>query len=288
MLADALGERPRTGSLRAEALPRLPTEEEQPAAGARPRARRGAAILAATLVAAAAAAGAVAAIAVAPFGDEDSAPAAQRGRLGAAWKQLASTRGELRDRLAAADTPTAQAAAATALGDLYGRAARTGAAARRSRAAAREAGAAYERLASAAAGRTTTPATPTRRAPSSGRRAGWPWRLRATEARSAHQLGCVACRLGSDAPDARSSRCLPCSHSRRRLRWRRPWARRSPCSRWPAARSGSPTGSARSTSSPARTRSATRRSCERPQVDGYVTRIRPDLTYLDGSVPRWT
>jgi len=25
---------------------------------------------------------------------------------------------------------------------------------------------------------------------------------------------------------------------------------------------------------------------ERPQVDGYITRIRPDLTYLDGSVPR--
>ena len=25
---------------------------------------------------------------------------------------------------------------------------------------------------------------------------------------------------------------------------------------------------------------------ERPQVDGYVTRIKPDLTYLDGTVPR--
>ena len=25
---------------------------------------------------------------------------------------------------------------------------------------------------------------------------------------------------------------------------------------------------------------------QRPQVDGYITRIRPDLTYLDGSVPR--
>src|SRR5829696_3895038 len=24
---------------------------------------------------------------------------------------------------------------------------------------------------------------------------------------------------------------------------------------------------------------------ERPQVDGYITRIRPDLTYLDGRVP---
>jgi len=25
---------------------------------------------------------------------------------------------------------------------------------------------------------------------------------------------------------------------------------------------------------------------ERPQVDGYITRIRPDLTYLNGRVPR--
>ena len=43
-------------------------------------------------------------------------------------------------------------------------------------------------------------------------------------------------------------------------------------------------------------RSAPSRSCrartignaivtERPQVDGYITRIRPDLTYLDGRVP---
>ena len=148
MLADALGERPRTGSLRAEVLPRLPTEEEQPAAGARPRGRRGAAILAATLVATAAAAGAVAAIAVAPFGGEDSAPAAQTP-VSDTWKQMASTRGELRDRLAAADTPKAQAEAATALGDLYGNAARTGRP-RALAAAAREASAAYERLASAA------------------------------------------------------------------------------------------------------------------------------------------
>ena len=36
---------------------------------------------------------------------------------------------------------------------------------------------------------------------------------------------------------------------------------------------------------PARTTSATRSSPRSPQVDGYFTRIRPDLTYLDGSVP---
>ena len=71
------------------------------------------------------AAGAVAAMAVAPFGDDASAsgfPSGRRGRL----EQLAGKRAELRDQLAAADTPKAQAEAATALGDLYGRAARTG------------------------------------------------------------------------------------------------------------------------------------------------------------------
>ena len=85
--------------------------------------------------------------------------------------------------------------------------------------------------------------------------------------------------------DARSSRCSPLAASPRRPRPPRRRARPSPSVARRTAPSGSRTGSAPSTSSRARTRSATRRSSQRPQVDGYITRIRPDLTYLDGRVP---
>ena len=36
---------------------------------------------------------------------------------------------------------------------------------------------------------------------------------------------------------------------------------------------------------PGQNGSATSVISEKPQVDGYITRIRPDLTYLDGRVP---
>ena len=51
-------------------------------------------------------------------------------------------------------------------------------------------------------------------------------------------------------------------------------------------RSGSSTRSGRSRSSPARTRSATSRSPPSRRSNGYITRMRPDLTYMDGTVPR--
>jgi serine/threonine-protein kinase len=110
-----------------------------------PGARRTAAVVAAAI-----GVGALTAFAVTPFGDDgsDVAPAAQPAAE-TAWDGLAGQRAELRDRLAAADTPKAQAEAATALGDLYARAARTGRPPALA-AAAREASTAYAGLASAA------------------------------------------------------------------------------------------------------------------------------------------
>jgi hypothetical protein len=123
---------------------RLVTRAERPVAPGRSR-RLGAAVLAA-IVAGSVAAGAVAGMALAPFGDDGSRP---RPAVPATWKQVADTRGELRDRLAAADTPMAQADASSALGDLYGRAARMKQPSDFA-AAAGDASAAYERLAAAA------------------------------------------------------------------------------------------------------------------------------------------
>ena len=150
MLADALGvKRPEASSRPAPVAPlRLVTEADPPVAPGRAR-RRGATLLVAAVVAGSVAAGAIAAMAVAPFGDDASRPASRPAGAGA-WNGLAGKRAELRDRLAAADTPKAQAEAATTLGDLYGRAARTGQPTALA-AAAREASGAYERLASAAA-----------------------------------------------------------------------------------------------------------------------------------------
>jgi hypothetical protein len=121
------------------------------APAAPPQRRRGArALVPAAVVAAAVGVGALTAVAVSPFDGTGSevAPAAQPVAA-TAWDGLAGQRAELRDRLAAADTPEAQAEAATALGDLYAHAART----RKPRAlaaAAGDASSAYERLASAA------------------------------------------------------------------------------------------------------------------------------------------
>jgi len=149
MLADAVGvKRPEPSFRPAPPAPlRLVTEAEPPVdTGHTPR--RGAALLVAAVVAASVAAGAVAALAVTPFGDDGSRPASRPAGTGA-WNGLAAKRAELRDRLAAADTPKAQAEAAAALGDLYGRAGRTGQPPALA-AAAREASAAYGQLASAA------------------------------------------------------------------------------------------------------------------------------------------
>ena len=159
MLADALEVRRPEPTLpeptRPEPSPRpVPKVPLRPVTGADRRIassqsrRRGAALLATAIVAGSLAVGAVAAMALAPFGDGASRPAPRSAVVGT-WKQLAGARGELRDRLAAADTPKAQAEASSGLGELYGRAARMKQPSELA-AAAGDASAAYERLAAAA------------------------------------------------------------------------------------------------------------------------------------------
>jgi hypothetical protein len=104
--------------------------------------------LAAAGVAAALALGAVGALALAPFGHDEAAPV--RAATPATWSALDDQRAGLREELAAARTPNAQASPAARLAGLYVTAARAdGPPALR--AAAGEAGSAYARLAAAAA-----------------------------------------------------------------------------------------------------------------------------------------
>jgi len=148
MAADALRvPRPDAQAPRQKPRLRLVTDDHAPVTP-RPNGRDVGGLLTAAVVAASIGLGAVGAIAVAPFGDDESPPA-PRAPVTGTWNQVADTRGELRDRLAAADTPTAQAEAASGLAGLYEAAARTGRP-RGLAAAAREAGLAYKRLAAAA------------------------------------------------------------------------------------------------------------------------------------------
>jgi hypothetical protein len=110
---------------------------------ARPRARALGRFAAA--VAIAAACGALAAALTDPFGDNAPAKPAVAAGSGV-WDRLADRRAELRDELAAADSPDDQAAAMTELASLYTAAARARGPARL-RVAARDAGAAYSELA---------------------------------------------------------------------------------------------------------------------------------------------
>jgi hypothetical protein len=147
--ADALGV-PRRGPARPlSARPPLSVVPNRPAAALAPPKRRSAGTVG-TAVGAAVICGALAGLVIAPFG-EDGSSAAPRPVAAHVWKQLASKRSELRDRLAAASTPTAQADAASALGTLYQGAARTGQP-RALAAAARAAATGYEQLAAAAGG----------------------------------------------------------------------------------------------------------------------------------------
>jgi hypothetical protein len=101
-------------------------------------------------VAVAAACGAIAGIVASPFGDD--APAeASRPATTSSWSRLAKDRSQLRDQLAAAQTPQDQAAAAARLADVYDEAARTTPRGPL-KAAASGAAAAYVQLAEAAQG----------------------------------------------------------------------------------------------------------------------------------------
>jgi hypothetical protein len=150
-IADALGVPRPDARPRRRHWPRLRLVRDDAVPAAPPRGRRRVPILlTAAVLAAAVGLGAVAAVAVAPFGDDGaSRPAPSPAAGGVRWKQLAGERAALRDHLAAAETPRAQADAASALGGLYARAARTGQP-RALAAAASDASAAYERLATAA------------------------------------------------------------------------------------------------------------------------------------------
>ena len=148
MTAEALGVSP---DVQASACQkprlRLVTDDGAPVTP-QPRRRRGPGLLTAALVAVALGLGAVMAMAVAPFGDDASRPAA-RPAAARTWNQVADTRAHLRDRLAAADTPQAQADAASSLGGLYETAAQAGEP-RALAAAAHEAALGYNQLAAAA------------------------------------------------------------------------------------------------------------------------------------------
>jgi hypothetical protein len=149
----ALGTRVVSAALGRGPAPRVPKLAPPVAPSAEPPAqpgerRRAAAVLAGA-VAVAAACGAIAAVALDPLGDDEPPAAPVRSPETGLWEDVADRRAELREELAAARTPQAQAAAATELAGVYDRAAES---ARPSRltGAARSAAAAYGALAGAA------------------------------------------------------------------------------------------------------------------------------------------